>query len=127
MSKREKIDKYNMYLFPVLLGLIAFLQSDLVPSGSSIDVYNQILGIHVFTMVLIILAALLLYALVPKADLIFKFISFISRKKYLSSEDKRIELTDKIDMVISFIVYYFLIVIFILFVIFGVITLGTYF
>lgn len=118
MKKNYDYIKFNMYLLPLFLGLIAFLQSDLIPSGTSENVNLQKTGIDLFTMIFILLGSILTYSTLPKKNLFLHLINKTKKKKIPS--DSIIILSEKIDITLSYIVYYIFMGLFITFAFVGV-------
>ena len=104
MINRDKVEKYNIYLIPILLGILAFLQSDLFPAGSSSEQYNQSMGLNMISMLILILVTILIFATLPKINLLLKLVNKFKKKKWDDKESKVI--SDKIDIYCSLLVYY---------------------
>lgn len=123
MSRRN--EKYSLYLIPIFFGIVAFLNSNFLPYTLSSNADESIIiGINLFTLIFLILIAILVYTLLPKHNLTIKTIRLLIKlffKKNIAENNKIDKFQKQLDCILSSIVYYLFTIIIIIFTIVGVI------
>lgn len=104
MEEKEKVLKFNMFLITLFLGVVVFLQSNFVTIGTDDEKLFQKIGVNFMTLILFALITLLIFSTMPKKNLILN--EFNKLRKNKLENEAIIKKADKIDLLLSYIVYY---------------------
>lgn len=126
MYKTEDFKNLNKYLLPVFLGMIVFLNDQVINillSGNdeeSMIYVNAIKGFNSFTGILIVFVSLIVLTMFPKPKWLLYLLSnkksknIIKQEKQHNNYSELLKLDERINYVISLIVYYAISLVFII-------------
>ena len=101
---RVQLESYNKYLIPFMLGIIVFMNTDLIQTFAGNIDEETALGINGLSSILLVSTLLLLYATAPKHHIILKLRNQFLPKKVVSLKTWSIK-SDKLDIYISLIIW----------------------